>query len=299
LINAQEINKIVDNCGDCIQEYLQDKQCKAYVEALNKVNTQDQVASYRTIVSYESEILKNFSYCILTQNNVFGCDADVPERPAVAVGTWGGEPITRESARQILVAHLDDGDAPAMSKKTPVSWKVAAGANVAYDQFPDQNQLFYAAATGTGMWYDPVFRVETLDGRQVWCKRHYKVRELKEPGTFRLTVLDNGVASDERWTIMGAAADLSWVVFHYAGAARAVGQRYLGGLVCTPDGTMPDAAVCEGEIWPVLARAQIEPWDLFVVDNSGGEDVGLPPLDFYRKDVLKKKEEMRTANVNV
>jgi len=195
LINAQEINKIVDNCGDCIQEYLQDKQCKAYVEALNKVNTQDQVASYRTIVSYESEILKFFSYCILTQNNVFGCEANVSERLEVVVGTRDGAPIIQASAQQILVAYLEDGDTPMVFHNTPVSWKVAAGANVAYNQFIDQQQLFYAAATGTGMWYDPMFCVETLDGRQM---RHYKVCELTEPGTFRLTVRDNGMVSDER-----------------------------------------------------------------------------------------------------
>jgi hypothetical protein len=54
-------------------------------------------------------------------------------------------------------------------------------------------------------------------------KRHYKVRN-GHPGTFRFSVLDNGVTSDEFWTIVGAADDLSWAVFHYAGAAGAVGQ---------------------------------------------------------------------------
>ena len=43
-------------------------------------------------------------------------------------------------------------------------------------------------------------------------------------GRFRFSVLDNGVTSDEFWTILGAADDLSWVCFHYAGAAGAVGQ---------------------------------------------------------------------------
>jgi len=69
--------------------------------------------------------------------------------------------------------------------------------------------------------------------------------------------------------------------------------------VCTLNWTIPNAKVCKREIWPVLARAQIEPGDLFMVDNSRREDVGPQTLDFYRKDVLKKKEEMRTANVNV
>ena len=78
--------------------------------------------------------------------------------------------MTKESARQILIAHLDDEKAPEGGLKTDNSWKVACGANVAYDQFPSQNQIFYESANGSSMWYDPVFRVETLDGRNVWCK---------------------------------------------------------------------------------------------------------------------------------
>lgn len=136
------------------------------------------------------------------------------------------------------------------------------------------------------MWYDPVFRVETIDKRNVWCKRHYRVRSEKVPGTFRFSVLDNGVTSDEFWTIVDCAEDLSWVVFHYAGAAGAVGQRYIGGLVCTPDGTLPPESELE-KIWEVLRSAEIEPWELFVVDNNdsspGALEAGPPPLDFYRK----------------
>jgi len=41
---------------------------------------------------------------------------------------------------------------------------------VAYDQFPSQNQIFYESVNGRDMWYDPVFRVETVDGRNVWAK---------------------------------------------------------------------------------------------------------------------------------
>ena len=120
---------------------------------------------------------------------------------------------------------MDDPIALEQSSKSEISWKVAAGANVAYDQFPSQNQIFYEASNGKDMWYDPVFRVETIDGRNVWCKRHYRVREASEPGTFRFSVLDNGVTSNEFWTIVAVADDLSWIVFHYAGAASSVGLR--------------------------------------------------------------------------
>ena len=93
---------------------------------------------------------------------------------------------------------------------------------------------------------------------------------------------------------MGCADDLSWIVFHYAGAATAVGQRYLGGLLCTPDGSLPDEEVLPG-IWKVLESSGIEPWELFVVDNNeqahGAIAAGKPPLDFYRKDVIAAKSK--------
>jgi hypothetical protein len=138
-------------------------------------------------------------------------------------------------------------------------------------------------------------------------------------------VLDNGVTSNEFWTIIGVANDLSWIAFHYAGAATSVGQvravvgyasacyyhpwlardrlmfvytafvvqRYLGGLLCTADGGLPDASQLD-DVWPAFQYAGIEPWELFVVNNDpqfpGAIDAGPPPLDFYRKEVLASKQ---------
>lgn len=45
------------------------------------------------------------------------------------------------------------------------------------------------------MWYDPIFKVQTLDGREVWLRRHYRVRRASVPGSFYFSVLDNGVTS--------------------------------------------------------------------------------------------------------
>jgi hypothetical protein len=105
-------------------------------------------------------------------------------------------------------------------------------------------------------------------------------------------VLDNGVTSNEFWTIVDVADDLSHVIFHYAGAAGAVGQRYLGGLLCTSDGSLPEE---RDDIYAKLRSAGIDPWELFVVDNSMDSpkalDAGEPPLDFYRKDVLARKRK--------
>ena len=44
-------------------------------------------------------------------------------------------------------------------------------------------------------------------------------------------------------------------------------QRYLGGLLCTSTGELPPAKDLD-EIWEVFRSAEIEPWELFVVDND-------------------------------
>ena len=36
-------------------------------------------------------------------------------------------------------------------------------------------------------------------------------------------------------------------------------QRYIGGLLCTPDGQLPSSDKLD-EIWKVLRSAEIEPW---------------------------------------
>jgi hypothetical protein len=292
--NAKELYQMVDKCGDCIGRCLRDDNCRECIGKLTELDSRDQVASYRTIVSYESKLLTDFSLCILTKHNIFECDAEIPKIPKVKpLSEWRGRELSEEDGRALLVGHLDDAAAPDGGLKTDISWKVACGANVAYDQFPSQNQLFYPAAKGRDMWYDPVFRVETLDGRSVWCKRHYKVRPQSIPGTFRFSFLDNGVTSNEFWTIVGAADELSWIVFHYAGAASSVGQRYLGGLLCTPDGSLPDESQLP-QIWELFQSAGIQPWELYKCDNRQDTpsyiEAGPPPLDFYRKDLLAKRE---------
>ena len=174
--NAREFYAMATKCGTCVADCLSDETCKECVTKLAEVDSRDQVLSYRTIVSYESELLKDFSFCILQKNNVFGCQATIPKLPEVKPMTeWRGRKLTEEDARKILVGHLDgEGDdvTPEGSLNLPASWKVACGANVAYDQFPSQNQLFYPAVKSKrDFWYDPVFRVRTVDGRDVWCAR--------------------------------------------------------------------------------------------------------------------------------
>ena len=78
-----------------------------------------------------------------------------------------GKPLTKEVARGILVGHLDDEKAMDGSERTDISWKVGAGANVAYDQIPSQ---INESANGKSTWYDPIFCVDTIDGCNVWAK---------------------------------------------------------------------------------------------------------------------------------
>ena len=290
---------MINKCGDCIVECLQDDTCRECLGRLTAVDTRDQVASYRTIVSFESDLLRDFSFCILQKNNIFNCDATIPTLPKVSpITTFRGQPLTEEVAKALLVGHLEHEELSVLDEgeeKLPVSWVVTCGANEAYDKFPSQNQLFYPTAKGDGMWYDPVFRVETLDGRHVWCKRHYRVRPQTVPGTFRFSVLDNGITSDEFWTIVAVADNLNWIIFHYAGAAAAVGQRYLGGLLCTATGELPDDVDELPRVWDAVRAAGIEPWELYCVDNDRTSRAylaaGPPPLDFFRLEVLAKKRQ--------
>ena len=121
-----------------------------------------------------------------------------------------------------------------------------------------------------------MFQVETLDGRKVWRRRHYSVNRRKTPGTFTFQVLDNGVISREYWTIVACDDALDWALFYYAGAASAAGLSYSGAILASPDGRWPgpehDAGIAEA-----LAKASIEPWELFDVKNS--PDAAGAPLE--------------------
>jgi VDE lipocalin domain len=103
-------------CGDCLAKCLQDETCKTCLEKLTELDTRDQAASYRTIVSYESEALKDFSFCVFQKHNVFQCQATIPTIPKVEpLSKWKGREMTEEIARSLLIGHLDDEKAPEVS----------------------------------------------------------------------------------------------------------------------------------------------------------------------------------------
>jgi len=275
LRNAQEFWGMCTTCGAEIREALTDPETKATIDLLNACDMRDQVGSYRIIVSYETPQLEQFSLCLLQKNNVFGCDARILDEPRVPLlSQWRGERVDQRVARQLFIGHFECDEAHPMSRRLPWSWKVVCGANPAYDAFPAQHQIFYPSKkSSSALWYDPVFKVETLDGRSVWTKRHYRCMPRQVPadlagedgssaGAWTLTTLDNGVVSKEHWSTVDAADDLSWIVFHYSGAAAVVGQSYLGGLLCSADGRWPRDADYE-RIAAAFRRCGIEMWELY------------------------------------
>ena len=72
--NAQEFYAMINKCGDCIVKCVQDETCKECLDRLTEIDTRDQVASYRTIVSYESDLLRDFSFCILQKVSCTVCE---------------------------------------------------------------------------------------------------------------------------------------------------------------------------------------------------------------------------------
>ena len=133
------------------------------------------------------------------------------------------------------------------------------------------------------MWYDPVFKVDTLAGEEVWRRRHYSVRtKADSPGKFFFSVLDNGVMSNEYWRVLDVADDLSWGVLYYSGAASAAGTSYRGALLVTKDGLWPQTGADEAaRIEEAFNAGGIKMWELFPVPNEDcGErcNAGPPPL---------------------
>jgi hypothetical protein len=275
-------------CKNCFQELLAcfaDEKCRKALDCLSNCKGNDQVCSYRCITSYESEKFERFAYCILQRNNCMGYAALSPSYPDPKPMTmFRGQVLTHAAAEEILFGHLKDADPAASSQMTlPWSWKVVCGQNPAYDYFSNQHQIFYRdRAKPSLIWYDPVFKVTTIDGEEVWRRRHYRVRRsnTKIPGQFQFSVIDNGVASIENWRILDCADDLSWAVFYYGGAAAAAGTSYTGALVVSPDGAWPKMTVETSQrIEDALSKGGIKTWELFEVRNEvDNVRAGPPPL---------------------
>jgi len=266
---------MIRNCRSQILACLLDPNCRQAINCLQSCGPTDQVCSYRCIVSNESPAFEAFTLCVLQKHNCLGLSAEITMQPDVQpLSVFRGAAIDHDVAEDLFIGWLGRPNLGLGMQKLDWSWRVVAGQNAAYDQFPSQYQMFYRGKAKGSMWYDPVFQVKTLDGPMVWRRRHYRVRRDKTPGTFYFTVLDNGVISKEFWRIVDVTDDLSWGLFYYSGAAEAAGQSYTGAIVVTPDGKWP--AESENErLEAALERCGIKLWELYRVNNEGGDK---PPL---------------------
>ncbi|XP_054805600.1 violaxanthin de-epoxidase, chloroplastic [Prosopis cineraria] len=278
------LNCMVKNCGQEILNCLLDSNCRKALQCLNKCSPVDQVCNYRCIASYESPNLEAFSLCVLQKNNCLELDAKIPDKPCVPpMVEFRGKNLCHDMSEDLFVGWLGDLE---------WSWRVIAGQNPAYDQFPCQYQLFYRGKAKGSFWYEPVFQVRTLEGQLVWRRRKYRVKRGKIPGTFYFSVLDNGVVSNEFWTIVDVSDDLSWGLFHYHGAARVAGQSYTGAVLVSPDGAYPNDTARE-RIVVALEKCGIKEWELFSVDNCSCID---PPLGIPEGSRLHSLISIRDPN---
>ncbi|KAL4427643.1 hypothetical protein ABPG75_001732 [Micractinium tetrahymenae] len=273
---------MVTKCGSQIFRCVTDTTCKAVLDCLQTCEFNDQVCSYRCITSYESQLLEDFSLCIIQKHNCFGLTTDIPMVPDPApLAAWRGQPMTHELAEDLFIGWLQDPSTGLQQlrggKQDLFSWRVFAGKNAAYDFFPCQFQLFYRGKGKGGIWYDPTFQVKTIDGRTVWRRRHYRVKRATQPGTFRFSVLDNGVTSSEFWRILDCDEGLDWCVFYYSGAASRAGLSYSGAILASRDGQWPASQEARLRIDAALEAAGIKPWELSTVDNFACADAPLDP----------------------
>ncbi len=66
-----------------------------------------QVCSYRCIVSHESQLLEDFSLCILQRHNCLGKSAEIPALPdPPPMPAFRGDLLTHETAEALFVGWL-------------------------------------------------------------------------------------------------------------------------------------------------------------------------------------------------
>lgn len=270
--------KIFTLCTKCLREALAaglDAEARACLDCQSGCDVRDQTQMYRCTVSHESESLASLVRCF-ERRGIFDCTAQIPRLPDFEpIKSFRGEVLSWDLAWRVMEGHL--------SGKEQCSWRPVLGQNPAYDFFPCQFNTWYRDSSGNRGWYDPVFKVVTLDGREVWRKRHYRVQPGKVPGSFMLSTEDNGISLKEHWRIADADEDLRWAVLHYVGAATSVGQSYGGSLLVSEDGGVP-AGASSSRIREAFARCGVAPFELYsigqdeVKNKCRGGSCGLPPL---------------------
>ena len=283
-INIGNVWCIASNCGSKLLDCYKNPQCRKSLDCVDACGMNDQVCTYTCIRSYQNREFEYLARCMLHSHNCLGNDAKRPEFPIVKpMKTFRGEALTHEVAEQIMQGHLGterDG------KKIEYSWLAVAGQNPAYDHFPAQYQIWYAGKARNSFWYNPVFKVNTLDGKSVWRRSDYRCKREDTPGTFTFTFMDNGVTSKEYWRIVDAADDLSWALYYYAGAAKSAGQMYVGAVLATPDGLWPPTREMERVERALWEGCGCKMWEMMEVDNRP-DVIANAPLQPLHDVVLK------------
>ena len=278
-LNVGNVFCIAKNCNKQLLACYQNDRCKLSLDCIDACGLNDQVCTYTCIRSYQNVEFEKLARCMLHSHNCLGNDAIRPELPEVLpITTFRGEPLTHDAAEAIMQGWYGDG--PNMK---PYSWLAVAGQNPAYDHFPCQYQIWYRGKARGSFWYNPVFKVQTLDGKEVWRRSDYRCKRGDVPGTFYFSFMDNGVTSLEYWRIVDAADDLEWSLYYYAGAAKVAGQSYIGAVLATKDGKWPDVKHLpriEKSLWEGCG---VKLWEMCEVDNC---DCGGAPLDPYHAPVM-------------
>ena len=66
-----------------------------------------QVCSYRCIVSHESQLLEDFSLCILQKHNCLGKSAEIPALPdPPPMGSFREQPLSHDLAEALFIGWL-------------------------------------------------------------------------------------------------------------------------------------------------------------------------------------------------
>ena len=139
-------NQVYCMCTKCTKQIancLQNENCKKALDCLESCRGNDQVCSYRCIVSYESEEFEEFARCILQKHNCMSNTATAPVYPNPApMTTFRGAPLTHEVAEAIFEGWLQPragetnqlvpsasagGSTSSASPLRPWSWKVVCG----------------------------------------------------------------------------------------------------------------------------------------------------------------------------
>jgi hypothetical protein len=163
---------MIRNCRSQILACLLDPNCRQAINCLQSCGPTDQVCSYRCIVSNESPAFEAFTLCVLQKHNCLGLTAEITMQPDVQpLSVFRGAAIDHDVAEDLFIGWLGRPNLGLGMQKLDWSWRVVAGQNAAYDQFPSQYQMFYRGKAKGSMWYDPVFQVGAT--KQPKCKQSY------------------------------------------------------------------------------------------------------------------------------